>query len=90
MSQYINQYPNPNWGIKLALDVTDMSLSNDEKNYNEEVIFSPYLIAETYGDRLPINFDINNSDSVQPIDLYYKDYNFNNIFNINIFLLKNI
>jgi len=80
VSQYINQYPNPNWGIKLALDVTDMSLSNDEKNYKEEVIFSPYLIAETYGDRLPINFDINNSDSVQPIDLYYKDYNFNNIF----------
>ena len=80
MSQNINQFPKPNWGVKLALDVNDMSLSTDERNYKEEVVFSPYLIAETYGNRLPINFDINDSISAQPIDLYYKNYNFNNLF----------
>ena len=61
MSQNINQFPKPNWGVKLALDVSDMTLSTDERNYKEEVVFSPYLIAETYGNRLPINFDINDS-----------------------------
>jgi hypothetical protein len=80
VSQNINQFPKPNWGVKLALDLSDMTLSNDERNYKEEVVFSPYLIAETYGNRLPINFDINDSLSVQPISLYYKDYNFDNIF----------
>ena len=80
MSQNINQFPKPNWGVKLALDVSDMTLSTDERNYKEEVVFSPYLIAETYGNRLPINFDINDSISVQPIVLQYKNYNFDNIF----------
>ena len=80
MSQNINQFPKPNWGVKLALDLSDMTLSTDEINYKEEVVFSPYLIAETYGNRLPINFDINDLLSVQPISLYYKDYNFDNIF----------
>ena len=80
VSQNINQYPKPNWGIKLALDANDMSLVSDERNFNEEVIFSPYLIAETYGNRLPINFNINNSNSVQPLILNYKEYDFNNVF----------
>ena len=52
----------------------------DEKNFNEEVIFSPYLIAQTYGDRLPFSFDTNNTDSVQSLNLSYKQYNFDNIF----------
>jgi surface protein len=80
VSQNINQFPKPNWGVKLALDVSDISLSTDERNYKEEVVFSPYLIAETYGNKLPINFDINNPISAQQIDLYYKNYNFNNLF----------
>jgi len=80
VSQNINQFPKPNWGVKLALDVSDMTLSTDERNYKEEVVFSPYLIAETYGNRLPINFDINDSISVQPIVLQYKNYNFDNVF----------
>jgi hypothetical protein len=58
----------------------DMSLASDEVNYNQEVVFSPYLIAETFGDRLPINIDINNPLTVQPLDLFYKQYNYNNIF----------
>ena len=80
MSQNINQYPRPNWGIKLAIDASDMSLVSDERNFNEEVIFSPYLIAQTYGNRLPFSFDTNDTNSVQPFDLNYKQYNFNNVF----------
>ena len=80
MSQYINQYPRPNWGVKLAIDASDMSLVSDERNFNEEVVFSPYLIAQTYGNRLPFSFDTNDSDSVQSLDLIYKEYDFNNVF----------
>jgi hypothetical protein len=80
VSQNINQYPRPNWGIKLAIDASDMSLVSDERNFNEEVVFSPYLIAQTYGNRLPFSFNTNNVLSVQPLSLLYKQYNFNNIF----------
>ena len=80
MSQNINQYPRPNWGIKLAIDASDMSLVSDERNFNEEVVFSPYLIAQTYGNRLPFSFNTNDTQSVQPLSLSYKQYNFNNIF----------
>jgi hypothetical protein len=78
--QNINQYGKPNWGIKLSLDSQDMSLSNDERDYNEEVVFSPYLIAQTHGNRLPFSFDINNTLTVQNQPLYYKQYNTSNVF----------
>ena len=81
MSQNINQYPRPNWGIKLAIDANDMSLVSDERNFNEEVIFSPYLIAQTYGNKLPLYFDTNNEDtSQQNLPLVYGSYNPGNIF----------
>jgi hypothetical protein len=78
--QNINQYVYPNWGLNFALETYDMSLTSDERNYNQEVVFSPYLIAQTYGNRLPFYFDINNPLSVQDLTLNYKDYNQNNIF----------
>jgi hypothetical protein len=77
--QNINQYGKPNWGIKLNLNSQDMSLSNDERDYNEEVVFSPYLIAQTYGNRLPFSIDINNNLSVQNQILNYKEYNEDNV-----------
>ena len=80
MSQNINQSPRQNWGVKLGLESNDMSLVSDERNFNEEVVFSPYLIAQTYGNRLPFYFDINDSSSVQQYSLNYKHYNFNNVF----------
>jgi len=78
--QNINQYVKPNWSLKLNLESNDMSLTSDERDFNQEVVFSPHLIAEGYGNRLPVYFDINNPDSVQPLDLSYKSYNPNNIF----------
>jgi hypothetical protein len=78
--QNINQYVKPNWSLKLNLESNDMSLTSDERDFNQEVVFSPYLIAQTYGNKLPVYFDINNDESVQPLDLIYKEYNPNNIF----------
>jgi len=69
VSQNINQYSRQNWGVKLTLECNDMSLVSDEKNYNEEVVFSPYLIAQTYGNRLPFSFDTNNTLSAQRLTL---------------------
>jgi hypothetical protein len=57
-----------------------MSLASDEVDFNQEVVFSPFLIAETYGNRLPINIDINNPLTAQGLNLFYKQYNFNNVF----------
>lgn len=78
--QNINQYVKPNWSLKLNLESNDMSLTSDERDFNQEVVFSPYLIAQTYGNRLPVYFDINNPESVQPLELIYKEYNPSNIF----------
>jgi len=79
-SQNINQYVYPNLFPKLALETNDMSLTSDELGFNQEVVFSPYLIAQTYGNRLPFYFDINNSATTQNLNLTYKNYNVNNIF----------
>jgi hypothetical protein len=74
VSQYISQYPRPNWGVKLSVDLSDMSLVSDERNYNEEVVFSPYLIAQTYGNRLPFYFDTNDTERNTPLTVYWNKY----------------
>ena len=79
-SQNINQYVYPNLFPQLSLESYDMSLTSDERDFNQEVVFSPYLIAQTYGNRLPFYFDINNTNSAQNLTLNYKEYNRNNIF----------
>ena len=79
-SQNINQYNYPNWGVKLINESYDMSLTSDEQGYNQEVVFSPYLIAQTYGNKLPFYFDIDNPLTSQGLPLTYKNYNQNNIF----------
>ena len=79
-SQNINQYVKPNLYPLFSLESYDMSLTSDERDFNQEVVFSPYLIAQTYGNRLPFYFDINNTNSAQNLTLNYKEYNRNNIF----------
>lgn len=78
--QNINQYAYQKSRLNLEYDSMDMSLTSDEKDYSEEVVFSPFLIAQTYGKKLPINIDIDNFLTVQPLNLTYKNYNQNNIF----------
>jgi len=79
-SQNINQYNYPNWGLKLVNESYDMSLTSDEQGFNQEVLFSPYLIAQTYGNKLPFYFDIDNPLTSQGLNLTYKNYNKHNIF----------
>ena len=78
--QNINQYVFQKYKINTVNESMDMSLASDERDYNEEVIFSPYLIAETYGNKLPINIDINNPLTSQGLTLNYKNFNSNNVF----------
>lgn len=86
----INQYVFPNLYPKLENETYDMSLTSDELDFNQEVIFSPFLIAETYGNKLPIYFDINFSGSVQQQTLEYGVYNPTNIFvSLNYYNPKN-
>ena len=60
-------------------DLNDISLASDELDFNQEVVFSPYLIAQTYGNRLPFSFDLNSLDTNQRLNLEYGEYKFNNV-----------
>jgi hypothetical protein len=78
--QNINQYVYQKYRIDLEYDSMDMSLASDERDYSEEVVFSPFIIAETYGKKLPININIDDPYTAQPLNLSYKHYNQNNVF----------
>ena len=43
--QNINQYVYNKWYLQPVQQVEDISLANDEREYNEEVVFSPLVIA---------------------------------------------
>lgn len=59
--QNINQYNFRRWGLKPVNEITDICLASDEKDYDQEVVFSPLLIGENDGNRMPFKFDFNNS-----------------------------
>ena len=59
--QNINQYNFRRWGIKPVNEITDICLASDEKDYDQEVIFSPLLIGEEDGNRMPFKFDFNST-----------------------------
>jgi hypothetical protein len=72
--QNINQYNFNKWYIKPVRKIFDISLASDERDYNEEVIFSTDLIAQNDGNRLPIYFDLNNPLSSQQLNLDYGSF----------------
>ena len=59
--QNINQYNFRRWSLIPVNEITDICLASDEKNYDQEVIFSPLLIGEDDGNRMPFKFDFNQS-----------------------------
>jgi hypothetical protein len=59
--QNINQYNFRRFGLIPFNEVTDICLASDEKEYDQEVIFSPLLIGEDDGNRMPFKFDFNSS-----------------------------
>lgn len=76
--QNINQYNFSKWYLTPSWYNVDMCLASDELSYNEEVVFSPYLIANSDGNRLPVNMNLNNSGSTPQYYLNYKNYNTGN------------
>jgi hypothetical protein len=74
-SQNINGYYWPAYSLTLKYPrYFDLTLSSNEDNYGEEVVFSTKLIAENDGNRLPINIDISNSLSNPQYELNFGDY----------------
>jgi len=59
--QNINQYYYRRWGLIPYGEIQDFCLAADERDYHEEVIFSPLLIAENDGNRLPVKMDFNST-----------------------------
>lgn len=84
--QNINQYNFPKLYLTNRSEIQDFSLASDEKDYKDEVIFSKELISENNGNKLPFNFDLNNSGSSELFILNFYDYNFyNNIVSLNYY-----
>ena len=73
--QNIREYNFKKWYLRPAGQNLDVNLASDERNYNEEVVFSTNLIAQNDGNRLPLSFDLNNSGSSQLFLLNYGIYN---------------
>jgi hypothetical protein len=77
--QNLNQYVYNKWYLKPVQEVSDLTLASDERQYNQEVIFSPNLIADNDGNIMPIKIDLNSLSSNQKIPLSYGVYNDYNI-----------
>jgi len=77
--QNINQYNFPKWYLLNRSDVMDLCLASDERNYKEEVVFSPYIIGNTDGNVLPVKIDLNSPDNSELFVLEYDSYNPYNI-----------
>ena len=59
--QNINQYNYRKIGLKPVNEILDFCLADDARDFNQEVIFSPLLIAEDDGNRMPFKFDFNST-----------------------------
>jgi len=77
--QNINQYNYPKLKLQVLYDGQDMSLASDEVDYNQEVVFSPFIIGVDDGKKLPINIDLNSPLSSLNLTLNYGSYNFENV-----------
>jgi hypothetical protein len=64
--QNINQYNFRKLLLSPVREISDISLASDERDFNEEVIFSPLLIGENDGNRMPIKIDFNSPTIIQP------------------------
>jgi hypothetical protein len=76
--QNINQYNFKKWYVKSVPRLFDVSITSDEKNFNEEVALSPYIIGENDGNVLPIYFDLDSYYCNQKLDLNYGVFNSGN------------
>lgn len=78
-NQNINNYYPKQKKVKLdGRGYFDLTLSNDGGDYDTDVIFSTELIGENDGNILPINIDLNSTESSQKLVLLWNEYNTGN------------
>jgi hypothetical protein len=71
-SQNINNYYFNRYDIKLDYSsYFDLTLASDERDYDEEVVFSNNIIGVDDGNRLPVSIDLNSFLSNQKLDLLW-------------------
>jgi len=74
-SQNINSYYFPKYSINLSYGrYFDLTLASDERDYDEEVVFSTNIIGYNEGNRLPIIIDLSNSATTQQPILSFGEY----------------
>jgi hypothetical protein len=66
--QNINQYNFKRFYLKPLNEITDLCLASDEKDYDQEVIFSPLLIGDNNGNLMPLKFDFNSPNTIDCIN----------------------
>jgi len=59
--QNINQYYFNKFKLKPYAQISDISLASDAKDFDEEVIFSEFVISDNDGNRMPLKFDFNST-----------------------------
>ena len=78
-SQNINSYYFPNYSMILRYgQYFDLTLSSDERSYDEEVVFSTDVIALNDGNRLPISIQLDNSGNTLQSNITFGNYISNN------------
>ena len=74
-SQNINSYYFPNYSMILRYgQYFDLTLSSDERSYDEEVVFSTDVIALNDGNRLPISIQLDNSGNTLQSNITFGNY----------------
>lgn len=73
--QNINQYNFRKLGLLPVREISDICLASDERDYDQEVVFSPLLIGEDDGNRMPFKFDFNSTGTtMMPFSAVSFDY----------------
>ena len=91
-SQNINNYNFNRYDIRLDYSsYFDLTIASDERDYDEEVVFSTKLIAEDDGDRLPVYIDLSSNLSNQQMKLLWNvNYTGNTLVSENYYNPKNV
>ena len=89
--QSINNYNFKRFKVRLdTSEYFDITLASDERDYDDEVIFSNDIIGINDGNRLPINFDLTNINTTTKPNLSWGLSNTGNTFtSLNYYNPKN-
>ena len=88
-SQNINNYGANRFDLRIDYtDYYDIKLANDEKDYDEEIVFGLNIIGYDDGDRLPINIDLNSFSCSEKSELLWGEDKLNPILSKNYLEFK--